>query len=197
MDITVNHITKSYQGKKVLENVSMKFLSNKITCIMGTSGVGKTTLLHILMGLIKPDEGSIEGLEGKTISAVFQEDRLCEAFDAITNVRMVIGNKKSTREICDEFRQVSLESYEGKQVSQLSGGMKRRVAIVRAVMMEADLYIMDEPFKGLDEELKRQVILYVKEKLKGKTVIIVTHEKSEVELLSAVLSTFHAPTFVL
>ena len=197
MDIKINHISKSYAGKKVLDDVSLNIPEKKITCIMGPSGNGKTTLLHVLMGLVKADSGIITGIEGKTVSAVFQEDRLCESFDAITNIRMAGNGKISKEQIIEELEKVDLKDYEGKSVSKLSGGMKRRVAILRCVLKDADVYIMDEPFKGFDDQLKQQVIRYVKEKLKNKTVIIVTHDKTEVNMLSAVLYTFHTPTFVL
>ena len=187
MAITLNHISKTYHGKKVLDDINLEFSENKFTCIMGPSGDGKTTLLHILMGLVKPDAGTIDGVRGKQIATVFQEDRLCEEFDAITNIEMVLGKQKNSVDIQKELKKVELMDYENKPVAQLSGGMKRRVAILRACLKEADIYIMDEPLKGFDEELKIKVISYIKEKLKGKTVIIVTHERSEVEILEAEL----------
>lgn len=187
MSIIVNHITKSYHGQKVLNNIYFEIKKNSCTCIMGPSGEGKTTLLRILMGLEKPDDGSVEGIKGEKLSVVFQEDRLCEELDAVTNVTMVLGKDKSTNPIIEEFDKVGLCNYFDKPVSKLSGGMKRRVAILRSCLMDADIYIMDEPFKGLDDELKRNVISYVKNKLKGKTLIVVTHDISEVDLLEAEL----------
>lgn len=185
MDILVKNISKHYGDLKVLDNVSLTFRQNQITCLMGISGGGKTTLLHILMKLIKPEQGKIEGLADLRMAAVFQEDRLCEDFDAITNVRLAVGNKVLIPEIKEAFDRVGLKEYENKPVRLLSGGMKRRVAIVRALLFHADVYLMDEPFKGLNEELKNQVIDYVKEKLEEKTVIIVTHEREEASRLGA------------
>jgi len=189
MNIELKNISKRYGEKIVLNQLNIEFIEHQITCIMGPSGVGKTTLIHMLMGLVKADSGKMQGLEGKRITAVFQEDRLCESVDAIKNVLLVCDKKITDIQVMEEFREVGLIEYENKPVAQLSGGMKRRVTIVRALLPESDIIIMDEPFKGLDDELKKQVINYMKQKTKGKTVIIVTHDKEEVHALSAELIT--------
>jgi len=189
MDIMMNNIHKSFKGQQVLNNLTMSFLEGKITCVMGASGAGKTTLAYILMGLLVADSGEIIGVQGKKISAVFQEDRLIEHWDAIKNI-LLVSPKDVTKEIVRQsLEEIGLTEYEGKPVKSLSGGMRRRVAIVRALLSEYDILLMDEPFKGLDEELKRQVISYVKEKSKDKTVIIITHDKEEVAILEAELIT--------
>lgn len=189
MDIKVNNICKSFNGQQVLDNVTMSFHEGLDTCIMGASGVGKTTLVYILMGLLEPDSGEITGLSDKKISAVFQEDRLIEHWDAIKNI-MLVSNKDVTKVRSEEhLSQIGLTEYAGKPVKALSGGMRRRVAIVRAILSEFDVLIMDEPFKGLDEELKIQAINYVKENTKNKTLIIITHDKDEVAMLQANLIT--------
>lgn len=186
MNIKLKNITKSFENKIVLNNINVEIAEHRITCIMGPSGIGKTTLINILMGLVKADVGVVEGLDGRKIAAVFQEDRLCEAIDAIKNVQLVCKKDISTK-IRDEFKLVGLSDYENKPVYVLSGGMKRRVAIVRAIMAESDVIIMDEPFKGLDDESKYKVIDYIKNKTVGKTVIIITHDKEIVSSLSAEL----------
>ena len=90
------------------------------------------------------------------------------------------------------LREIGLTEYEGKPVKALSGGMRRRVAIVRALLSEYDILIMDEPFKGLDEGLKKQAINYVKKNTKEKTLIIITHDRDEVDMLDAKLITMRA-----
>ncbi len=185
MNIYLKNITKQYEDKPVLNQLNLEMADGKITCIMGPSGIGKTTLLHIIMGLVKPDSGKVEGTKDKKITAVFQENRLCEEIGAVKNVKMVCDKKVTEHMIKKEFNEVGLQDYDNKKTLELSGGMKRRVAIVRAVMAESDIIIMDEPFKGLDEKLKEQVINYIKHKTKGKTLIIVTHNKDEVKALSA------------
>lgn len=189
MNIKLTDISKNFKKQQVLNNISLTFQYGKITCIMGASGVGKTTLAHIMMGLIKADSGNIIGLEDKKISAVFQEDRLIEHWDAVKNIILVCPQDITNEYIHKNLKEIGLSDYEKKPVSSLSGGMRRRVAIVRALLSDYDVLIMDEPFKGLDEDLKKQVISYVLKKTKDKTVIIITHDKDEVDMLQADLIT--------
>jgi NitT/TauT family transport system ATP-binding protein len=189
MNIKVSGLCKSFNGQQVLDDINMTFSEGAITCIMGTSGVGKTTLAYILMGLYKPDSGEITGLSKKKLSAVFQEDRLIEHWDAIKNIMLVSKKDVTRQQVKEHLSRIGLTEYEGKAVSSLSGGMRRRVAIVRAILSEYDVLLMDEPFKGLDEDLKVQVINYVKENTKGKTLIVITHDKDEVARLDAGLIT--------
>lgn len=152
---------------------------------MGPSGSGKTTLLSILAGLVKPDTGTISGVEKGRIAMVFQEDRLIEGQDAFSNLMLVLKGRPDKEEMRREYARVGLVDYEGKKVSEFSGGMKRRVAIVRAACADAGLVLMDEPFTGLDEAAKRQAIRYVKEKTAGRTVIMVTHDWAEARQMGA------------
>lgn len=193
MEVTIKGLKKKFEGQKVLDGFSAEFKDGTITCIMGKSGSGKTTLLNIILGLMNQDEGEITGAKGRGFSAVFQEDRLCEGLDAIGNVKLVLGSGIEAEEIEKEFRMVNLDDYQGKPVSELSGGMKRRIAIVRALMADADIVIMDEPLKGLDAKLKQKVIEYIKERVKGKITIIVTHDKSEAEAFGAELIVLEKP----
>ncbi len=182
-DINLQGIKKKFGEKVVLDSFSATFPEGKTTCIMGPSGSGKTTLLNIILGLEKPNSGIIKGLDKRTCAAVFQEDRLCDEFDAITNVMIAVPSRVSVKQIIEEFNKVSLMDYENKPVSKLSGGMKRRVAIVRAVLAESDILVLDEPLKGFDANLKRNVMTYIKDAIKGKTTIIVTHDKEEAVFL--------------
>ena len=185
MDIRVENLNKSFHGKQVLKDLNINFPKGKITCLMGASGTGKTTLANILMNLLKPDSGRVEGLEGKKISAVFQEDRLIEHWDAIENIRLVNNLGLTKEKINEHLKEINLKDYEEKPVRLLSGGMRRRVALVRAILSDYDVLILDEPFKGLDEELKKQVINYIRKMAKGKTVIIITHDREDIDLLDA------------
>ncbi|NLP34099.1 MAG: ABC transporter ATP-binding protein [Clostridiales bacterium] len=185
MDINLINIVKRYKQNLVLNKVNLTFKEGCLNCIMGPSGVGKTTLINLLMGLEQPDSGEIQGLEDKLIAAVFQEDRLIEHWDAISNVKLVCDKKITVNQIEQEFAKIDLSEYKNKPVHTLSGGMRRRVSIIRAMLHQSNLIIMDEPFKGFDSSLKQKVIEYVKEKTAGKTVIIVTHEIDEVRILQA------------
>ncbi len=185
MSIVLNNISKRFDSIEVLKNLNLTIPHGQITCILGSSGIGKTTLLNILLGLIRADSGDVEGLEGKKIVAVFQEDRLVENLSSIKNVQLACSKKTTRKDLIDDFARVGLEGFEDKPVSELSGGMKRRVAIIRAVFVDSDVIVMDEPFKGLDVKLKSKVIEYIRDKTRGKTVIIVTHSLEEVEELKA------------
>ena len=185
-DICIRNITKSYGEKTVFKNLNLKIESGKITCIMAPSGAGKTTLLRMMMGLEKPDRGSIVGLSEKRFSAVFQEERLCEGMTAIGNIRLV-NPSLTADQIRNESQRLGMYDCENQPVSELSGGMRRRVSILRALLAGYDVLFMDEPFKGLDSALKKDVIAYVMEKTVGKTVIVVTHDRSEADLLRAEL----------
>lgn len=185
MDITLRHITKQFNQKTVLQDLNVVFLEGRINCLMGASGIGKTTAVHIIMGLVKPDSGEVLGCQGKRVAAVFQEDRLIEHWSAVKNIKLVCGKEVSEEQIKLELNCLGIEAYNDKPVIDFSGGMRRRVAIVRALLANSDLIILDEPFRGLDEALKLRVIDYIKERIKNKTVIIVTHEKKDVELLGA------------
>jgi NitT/TauT family transport system ATP-binding protein len=152
---------------------------------MGESGCGKTTLINIIMGLEKADSGNIMGVPSR-ISAVFQEDCLCEDFSAVSNIRAVVGNRLSKSGIADALKQLDLTNEDiSCPVHKLSGGMKRRVAIARAVLADGELIILDEPFKGLDNETRDRVAKFVAKETKNKTLILITHDCNEIELLSA------------
>lgn len=189
MDIEVKHLTKSFQDKLIFKDLNITFLEGRMNCLMGPSGSGKTTIINCLMGLTNPELGEITGIEGKQIAAVFQEDRLIEHFDAIKNVKLVCDKNITVELILEELKAVGLTEYESKPVRTYSGGMRRRVAIVRAMLAKSDLVILDEPFKGLDDKLKEQVIDYVKHRTAGKTVILVTHDRDELQQLDANLIT--------
>lgn len=182
--IKIENLSKKYGENIVFENVSFFFKENSITAVMGKSGSGKTTLLRIIMGL-EEYTGNSEGLKYKKIGAVFQEDRLCENLSAITNVSMVCKKGTATKKIKEELESIGLKGNTVKPVKELSGGMKRRVAIVRSIMAEPDIIVFDEPFKGLDIETREEVISYLREKLENRTVIIVTHDIEEARALNA------------
>ena len=186
-DITLKNISKAFGEKSVLTDLNAVFEYGKITVIMGESGCGKTTLINIIMGLEKPDSGDISGIPEK-ISAVFQEDCLSEDFSAISNLRAVVGKRVSKSDISELLISFGLTEKDiCSPVNQLSGGMKRRVAIARALIAESGLIVMDEPFKGLDEETREKVASIVEQNVRntGRTLILITHDAEEADLIHA------------
>ncbi len=180
MDIEILHLVKKFGDNIILNNVNILFKSYEINCIVGTSGCGKTTLINILLGITDYDSGEIIGIENKKFSVVFQEDRLCENITPIKNIRLVCNKNITDEQIKNHLITVGLSESIYKPVSKLSGGMKRRVAIVRAVIYGGDIIIMDEPLKGLDDTTKSNVIEYIIANTIGKTLIIVTHDDREI-----------------
>lgn len=187
-DIRIKNISKAYGDKQVLNHISKEFPSGETTVIMGASGCGKTTLLRILLGLEKADSGEVTGMPER-VAVLFQEDRLCEDVSAYENIALVLERKRTHAQkeaqkhrVEQEAAQVGITAEDLKQnVMELSGGMRRRIALLRALLYETDCVILDEPFKGLDTATKQMVMQYVKEKVATRTTFLVTHEQTEAD----------------
>ena len=185
MGIELLNLSKSFDGRAVLSGLTHTFPDGKITCIIGPSGCGKTTLLNLLLGLLSPDSGEIRGIPQGRVAAVFQEDRLISHLSAISNVRIVLHGGFPENEIIRALKSVGLGKSMRQPVRELSGGMQRRVALVRALLADSKLVIMDEPFKGLDADTRAAVIQYTRKMMNGRTALIVTHDPAEAEMLDA------------
>ncbi len=187
MKLVLHDISKSFGSLSVLDHVSAELESGHVYCLMGPSGSGKTTLFRIIMGLESPDDGYISGIDPDTrIAAVFQEDRLCEEFTPVENVMMVTGKAYTRDKIRKELAVILPEESLDRPVDTLSGGMKRRTAICRALLAPSDLILMDEPFTGLDEDTRLNVSGYIREKSAGKLLLFSTHHEEDTEALGAV-----------
>lgn len=182
--ICICHLWKAYGENQILQDFSLTMEKGKRYCLMAPSGRGKTTLLRLLAGLEQADGGRLSGIAGQP-AMVFQEDRLCEDYDVITNIMLTAKQKNPKR--MDWFRkeasQILPAECLGQPVKELSGGMKRRCAVLRAVLSDADIILMDEPFTGLDEENRQKTAQYILERLEGRTLLVATHQQSDVELL--------------
>jgi len=172
--IEINNVSKSYNDKQVLAGISLKLPDSGIARIMGRSGEGKTTLLNIIAGIEKPDSGSVR-VSGR-VSMVFQEDRLLRWESAIENVRLAASGDRSPEMILDEL---GLGRELHTRVKELSGGMARRVAIARCLAHEADIYIMDEPMHGLDQETATITAETIRRYTKDGLLLVVTHDPDE------------------
>lgn len=184
MDICVNNVTKLYGEKQIFTGINLRFREHKITCLMGPSGQGKTTLLRCMMGLTSVEAGHITGIPD-AYSAVFQEDRLCKRFSAYSNIWMAARKNVTKSMIKHHLDIVGLLESMYVPVEELSGGMKRRVAIVRALLADGEVIFMDEPFKGMDIDTKQSMIEYLKIYRHNRTVVVVTHEESDAKFLEA------------
>lgn len=179
------HVSKQYGEHIVFSDFSYEIAEGTKLCVMGRSGRGKTTLLRMLLGLEKPDQGYIEGLEAKQIRAVFQENRLLQEFSVRENLRCVCRNKQQTAQISNLLEKLGLIDWEEQPVSVLSGGMQRRLAIGRALLVDSDVLLLDEPFSGLDAQTKQQMIQLILTYAKEKILIVTTHTAEDVSLLGA------------
>ena len=173
--IVIEHLSKKYGEKKVLEDLNLVLEAGKTYTMAGPSGCGKTTFLRILMGLEKADSGTITGVPGK-ISAVFQENRLSESFSALDNVMLVMNSENKKETAAELLHALGLTDNLTKSVKTFSGGMKRRVALARALAADYDLLILDEPFTGLDAQNRELAIKVIEEYTKNKTVLLVSHD---------------------
>lgn len=175
MRIVCEHINKSFKEKQVISDFSYEFEEGKHYFLSGASGTGKTTLLNLLMGLIKADSGKILK-EDITFSAVFQEDRLLEEIDSVENV-LAVSPELTKEEARAALKEVLSEEDLDKPVKDLSGGQKRRVAVVRALMHESSCLILDEPFTGMDPDTLENVWSFISSHLGKRILILVSHEQ--------------------
>lgn len=184
-DVRLSHVEKSYGSLHVLRDVSLILPAGSSWCLMGPSGAGKTTLLRVILGLERADSGRLEGISCGDASVMFQEDRLCAPLSPVENVALVMPGRSSRRAIRSLLAEVLPEDSLGKPASQLSGGQRRRVSLVRAMAYPSKAIVMDEPFTGLDERTRRSVIDFVLRHREGRTLLVSTHGEQDARLLGA------------
>lgn len=191
--IDLSNVCFSYNkgvDEKLINDLNLHIPAGDRVCIMAPSGTGKTTLLNLITGGLKPDSGivsfEVDTGDGVNISMVFQEDRLCSEYTAAYNIEL--GLRRGCRKtdlIQSHLEQLGMGESIFADVKELSGGMKRRVAIVRAVVSPSRVLILDEPFASLDEELKDRTAEYIIENLNGRTLVVVSHDEKDAERLNA------------
>lgn len=167
---------KCFGDKTIFSDFFLDIPDGSRIFLKGESGRGKTTLLRMIAGLDRDYDGTIDS----SAVMLFQEDRLIENMSAISNLLLVTENRNEALSLLER---VGLKGEEKSTVSSLSGGMKRRLSIVRLLLVESDVYLLDEPFNGLDSETKKSVAKLVFEKTEGKTVIVVSHADEDAVLL--------------
>ena len=206
--LSIHHLSKHFGRLEIFNRRNFSFSSEKPWCIMAASGFGKTTLFRILLGLEKAEEGEIEisdascdkdgisanalkehrisanPLKELRISAVFQENRLCETLSPVDNLLLAVPelNRRTAEQ---ELSRLLPAECLNRPVSTLSGGMKRRAALVRAVCFSGTILLMDEPFTGLDEYTKQEAARYILSRRRGRLFIFSSHQEEEGRLLGA------------
>ena len=182
--LKLENVSFSYQDKKVLDNFSLEIKDGECICLKGDSGCGKTTVARLLLGLEKAQEGIVTA--PKKISCVFQEDRLLDHLTVLKNIFLVIP-KKREKLVLELATELGLQDSLKLKISELSGGMKRRVAIIKAIAFSGDALILDEAFNGLDLENKIKIANIIKREFtaKSKPVLMITHVQEDAELLDA------------
>jgi len=195
--LKAKNITKYYQKQKVIEGINLEIHKGELVCLLGVSGIGKTTLFQILSGLERPDEGSVylnnedvTGVTGK-MSYMQQKDLLLPFETIVDNVAIPLTlrgvSKKEARETAlSFFIEFGLEGCERKYPSQLSGGMRQRAALLRSYLFSDQVMLLDEPFNSLDVITKAAMQQWFVQIMKkhGTTVLLITHDVDEAILLS-------------
>ncbi len=181
--VKLNNVSLTLGGRKIIDGFSAEFMPGTATALLGASGCGKTTLLRLIAGLERADKGEV--IRDGKVSFAFQEPRLLPDRTALQNINFVLGDGDKTLDEAQKWlKRAELGQDGDKLPSELSGGMKQRISLVRALAFEADILLLDEPFAALDGALKQRMMELVKEYSKGKTVVFVTHDRSEAEYLS-------------
>ena len=179
--IEIKNLSKSYNGKIIFNDLSLDIKKGQCTAFLGQSGLGKTTLLRCISGLETADSGSIYGMENMKKSFVFQENRLLPHLTVLQNILCVTDDKDKALHYLEK---TLLINDKAKKCSQLSGGMKRRLAIAKALSFGGDFYYLDEPLRELDEETNEKIMLLLKDETKGKTSVLITHDINHAQFLA-------------
>ena len=180
--LEISHLTKRFGEKTLFEDLNLTLTAPAV--LWASSGWGKTTLLRILMGLETPTSGAVQGI-GK-VSAVFQEDRLCPQLTAVENVALVLPGPMDQykKQIKKDFQQLGLDGAAlSLPARKLSGGQKRRAALLRALWAESDTLLLDEPFTGMDPETMKKAAALLKARCQDRNVLLATHDREAIEAL--------------
>lgn len=184
--LQLKDICFSYGEEQIIKKLNLTVERGKPVVLLGKSGIGKTTLLNLILNFIKPDSGEISGVDEKTrISVMYQEDRLFPQLTVYKNLKLV--KKDFSRKEAEKLmRELNLEEKVlDKLPAELSGGMRRRIALARCLIFPSELVLMDEPFQGLDSETRASCLNAVKKYTAGRPVLIISHEIQDAAALEA------------
>lgn len=198
--LELKNISKSFDGKKILDDLCLNIEKNEFVTLLGPSGCGKSTLLRIIGGFVKPDHGQVffEGSditsmppERRQVHTVFQKYSLFPHMNVADNVAFGLKLKKKNRDYIAEkvryaMRLVNMEGYEERMTTSLSGGQQQRIAIARAIVNEPKMLLLDEPLGALDLKLRHEMqreLMRIKQEV-GITFVYVTHDQEEALTMS-------------
>lgn len=186
LGIIVEGLSLEYDGKTTFDNIRFEILGGEFVGLLGPSGIGKTSLLKIIAGLLKPDKGRVLGTDGNALSQKIaymgQQDLLFPWLSVIENVCLGARLRHEPADIAKAtflLQQVGLENFAYKLPDTLSGGMRQRTAIARTLYEDKPIVLMDEPFSALDAVTRANIQELAVELLKSKTVLLITHDPSE------------------
>lgn len=184
--IEIRHLEKRFGETEVFSNLNFRLEDGGRYCLMGASGRGKTTLLRCILGLEKPDIGEIMKSD-PNLSAVFQEDRLVEFLSPVDNVLLALSGGKNRAErkalAVRALAEILPQDCLYQPCRELSGGMRRRVAVCRAMLAESSAVLMDEPFSGLDEDNHSRLLQWVLREQRGRILLLSSHDPEDAEAL--------------
>lgn len=193
MAITIKNLTKTFDNKTIIDNISFEVKTGEILAIIGFSGSGKSTILKLITGLLKPDSGEIKPDSSGEIAMVFQYSALFDSLNVFDNITFALQERKEfkgkyTKEelkemVAKKLQTVGLSNIEEKFPYELSGGMQKRVSFARAIMTEPGLILYDEPTAGLDPVASTIIEDYIV-RLRNETnstAIVVTHQLSTIK----------------
>ena len=184
-DVEFDHVCRTYGANEVLRRVTFTLPGGEVRCLMAPSGSGKTTLFRVLLGLESADSGEIRGIKPGQISMMFQEDRLCETLTPVENVALVLPPSARRADVRKLLAEILPADCLNQPAMELSGGMRRRVSLVRAVAFPSKMIVLDEPFTGLDQATKEKVIAFLLKHREGRTLLVATHGEDDAALLGA------------
>lgn len=188
--ITLTDVSLAYDSKPILDHFSLTLPERGILGLLGPSGCGKTTLLHLLCGLRKPDHGSISGYQPADCGILFQEDRLLPWLTVERNITAVArGNITPAQAL----KLACLPDSASLFPDELSGGMKRRAALARLFALNPSILLLDEPFNGIDQQTKQQLMQNLKRYCEGRLCLVVTHQQDDLTALCDTILLLQGP----